>query len=1003
MSEPTAEQLAAEATPVPAAVHERARPSEAVTPQASSPEVTAPTGRPTPEAPKPKSEVQQYHVIESGKTDVDVDLDKETKGEIVRRLLKRKQNVEELKLDEKRQTKLDRLLLNLAPETIARLEKGELTKDDLALSWYVLHDDLIQKSAAASQLIKDSAGQPGRFERLRDIPIIGLLSREPTGPQTQLESTTQRLTSEYTREIRFAEWDSQRIENELVELNQLRLAIEQSFFERGFRDPLYDQVSTSIYPLELGLKAGNRFHDKIVHNLSGPEGVLAQRYNGRTYLELWESDRVAAVGALHEANQRALTEFAREKTKLFLQKEKPEVDLTVIEAHAKKLEERPKPEDIGPFQEEKTKAETELIEVGTQLNQLKSRLESVTQGLPEFDRKYLEAQASYDAEMASVDTEIAEAEQFLRDIMADQARTPPGLTPQQESQFKQNITPIISGARTSLESARSYKRQLSSERSKAKAAFDQQTQLRTSLQAEITNSQNALTTKEQNKRTAENSLKAKQEEIEKGGSPEKREQASALRKWTELVQDNKFEKIIDSRYSQKHGDEYTRERLANIAEKPDGQIDGAERIREHIFRVINPADYNPALARKMLSDESIAKAILWTYQFDTRRPIEAAGGNSFDNLLRELELRKNSLTVWPKAEDVPDVERERIGEEREALERDIRNRERQLVQLTLPQLRRSNFEVGDLLRFMVHEGLKSAEKGNPYLEISDYYRQTRPELQLEAESIYRTDVGHTEIEGRTVTWDGEVPNLELSRTFGTPLPIHVRVRQELSGREVQYSYQAETNEKFLQSLQDTAPAALNPEIRRVFYDVDGNLRTELRGRDRREIARMIRERRFTFNIPQWITLGERRYDSVVAPATEQALDDLSTVSPELPRMLTSSVADNILQKSPQERLGLLRGLAVEIPVNDVPFTGGAAGETRNYRIDFDNNGNFWIIDTTTHERSEPNAFYDRRLETYRQRLGVQTLSPEERNNLRNEFLQIQGALGREVLRAQLRR
>lgn len=157
----------------------------------------------------------------------------------------------------------------------------------------------------------------------------------------------------------------------------------------------------------------------------------------------------------------------------------------------------------------------------------------------------------------------------------------------------------------------------------------------------------------------------------------KQEQADALDQWVAVGQPENYEKIIALPFKQRYGDKFTGDQLSNTKVQVDGEIVGAELIREYIFGVIDHKSWintkKRELARKMLSDKAIAQAIIYTFQIDTSILDVSADGKT---------LLKNVLPYLNNA---------------------------------------TRFQEGDTLRFMIQEGLRSAEDGNPYLQVPSYY------------------------------------------------------------------------------------------------------------------------------------------------------------------------------------------------------------------------------------------------------------------------------------------
>lgn len=1015
---PTAAQLrAATAEPVrpePIDLTQRREAKQAAA-QPAGAELAQEKGTPAPRKAegKPPETLKQYQFIESGSIDIPVKPDQQTLHSIAERILKRQQTARELEGKEKALTVIDRWLINLDGEALNRLEAGNPNREDLVFSWYLVHDELLQKSLAVSQYVREHPEQQGTFGRvIRAIPLIGRLARAP-GIETQLERSAPRLSSQYTKEIGFDTWDERRVLSSLTNLNQLRLNIERSLFGQGFQDPLFDQVSTSVFPSAFVDKTGNRLHDEVIDQLHGEEGILKQQYGGRTFLELWQEDPAVAMQALFEANQRALTQFAEESAETLLMKERPTADTNAIEAHAKKLEEKPKAEDITKLQEAVTKATTEFEDAERKYKSLKTPVDQAKaaekQSRQEFDR----ASKKLEELSASLTKDIARREKNLEALYNSTIREPDAsLTPEQRASFQQSFaaaTQNIARLEEALTAQQSKMEQLITQ--KAEAELDSKNKETETKEVEAKANSEGLEqagedfkSKKSAKETAETNLKTAQDGIVKEVSPENTEKAKALRTWIETGAG--FEQIMEVRYSQRHGDEFTRERLASIQNRPDGQIDGTERIREHIFRTINPQAYDPVLARKMVSDEVIAKAIIWIYKLDTNS-IYSTQGDSLAQVLESLENVTYAEQSFTRQTTVNDELRFRSLNLLRARRNELAQ---ELARTTLPYLRGSQFKVADVLRFIAQDGLKTAQNGNPYLEISNYYINTQPELQVEAESIYRAGVGHTAIHDHELIWDGEVVNA-VDSYLPTANPMHYRVRQHFDRGAVNYSIDVQTNLRFLQALPPAATVDLPPQIRERFYDGAGNLRTELRGLEGVALERLVRRGGVGpfLNIPEWITLRDNMHVTDLQAnetagerkATDAVLTHLRRdISEEMPRLVAASAADFVLQQSNQERVGLLRGFAVVV-VPNVALSENL-NITRDYLVDLDNEGNLFITieSDPRRPRQELNQFYRRRLEEYRRTRGVQMLSVQERTLLRNEFLAIQEAVGREVIRAQ---
>ena len=971
-----AEQAAAQAEPMPLAEH----PDQ--TPKGLGQRVKSLAGkvpdllRRTPTTKEPTVKMpKQNEFLEGGKSEP-INLDSKAQKEIAKRISERIQVLKSQQSKERPLTDLDRILLRSGPETISRLETGNCNSQDASIAFYVLHDEIIQKSLSTAHLIKDNkilAVYKNRFG-----PFCRYLAESPH-MQTQLEASWQKLNTEYIREIGFDTWGPERIENDLTTLNQLRHNLELSLTGLSIEDPLFDQISTSIYPFDLDRKTGNRLHDAIADELMGAEGVLTHRFGGKTYFELSQEDPIAATQALYEANQRALTHFAGEAGKDFLKAEAPKPDIQLIERQAVKLETKPTPDDLAKLQEAATKASTEFTTAQESLNSLRSPLETAQKTLAERQSAINRTTANFTRISERLDPEIERLKERV-ELLYNSIQAPdPSLTPEQKADLQGAVATTsqnIGRIEANLQSYQDQLTKLFQAQIDAELAHAEQNKAVTDLQNEqkekaLDEAQEDFNRKKEAKEQAEAKLKKQQETLMEI-SPETKEQAKALRRWNEVA--GGYEQIINARFDQKYAEEYTRERLADVKERPDGQIEGAERIREHIFYLINKGEYDPELARKMLSDETIARAIIWVYKIDPETI--SANGNSLNQLLSDLNETKDMIKEAPGDKDL-------LNEKAD--------QEKEIMKLALPHLRSSQFKTGDLLRFMAHEGLKSAEHGNPYLQLSEYYQTPAPELRLEAESIYRQEVGNIDIDIKTntVSWIGPVTSSTIPGLINNNLPRTYRIDQQINPGNDTYSIEVLTDQRLLQSLPDRRLSSLPPEIQEAFYDEDGNLRA-----DRKPFG-------------SWTMIDQ---DSL--QTTDHVLPRLEErVSPELSRLIPAAAADYMLQKTPQERLEILKRFSanigasflstIEVPLIEDIYEG--VPKRHNYTIDFDNSGNFLITDASTGSRQELKAFYQRRLEKFTNKLTLQAINAKQRETLRDDFLQVQSALGQEILRALQRR
>lgn len=917
-------------------------------PKDSSPKTPADT----PETkPAPKSSAARFReVAESAKT---VEIEETLRIEIADRLEARLLIIQTLKKGERPLTTMDKMILEFGDPVAERLRNNSLTDNQIAIVYYALYDEALQKQMSAG-LLATADVQEGQVQKKG---LIGFRKkvRGPAELVTSAVPTKRRQSSEYTRHLGFDQWSK---EDQIEDISALTRQL-RSFEARalGLNPTDIDEILSEPAPNGSMKKSPNLLRNEVLNQLEGPNGILAVRHNGKTLFELWNEDRITALSAIHEANEMALTAFADQKAMEFLTNNKPAADTVLIEKHATALEAEPTQEDLAKTQAEATRTTAEFAEAQTRLNELNAPVEAAERDVESKQLAFDRASHYFDAESPALETIIKETQKNIDFIRNNINKDMSGLTNAQKADANKTLASLSEQIKQYQDYLKEIQKEL---QNLSRAKTDAELELQKSQQElkraktepdgkEHEQAKADLDAKKTAKEQAEKELKEKPKNPTGEASPENKEKAKALREWITVI--NGYENIVEERFSQTHESEYTRERLADTTTSANGQIMGAEKIREHIFQTVlkDKAQYDPALARKMLSDETIARAIAWVYKLD----------------LSQITT-KNA-----EGESVIDIAK------------------------ALPYLRSSQFKAGDLIRFVVQEGVKSAEHGEPYLALGKFFENPEPELKLEAESIYQEGVGVTEInaENNTVKWTGQVKGSLLPDLFNNNLPITYRVTQSLKPDRDIFTIEAMTDQRFLQSLPDTIDLQSTklPVSIQTFYDENGNLQADK-------------------NPPgSWIKIDpEVEFDDPDGGMTNLE----QNLSPDAPKFIYASLADYMLQKSPKERLEILRGLNADMPFPsfrstfDVALINneylGVPREYDKYTIDFDNNGNFFIRDGSNPPQ-ELKAFYQRALENFKNTLKVQELNPIQRKNLQTFLLTIQQALGQEILRALQRR
>jgi hypothetical protein len=916
------------------------------------------------------------------------------------------------KLAEDERVKLsvvDRLLAEKGRSFVDKIDgNSELTRDELALAWVVMHDELIQKASVAKLSVEH---QPAKFQRLKDAPVVGrIFSRYATEDTTRVVASDKpRFTSDYLREHGFSDWPADRVEKDLVELNNLRVDLEKRL---GFAGSNAEGWSVP----DFDRKNGQAMHD---HTVKAVSEILAREHSGRSLVELQHEDPVAAARVRHQGMQEGLMILSPELAKSILKAENPEVDTALIEAQIARLGK------VGKEPDEET-----LAEATDDLRLAEKDLESAQSDLDTYPQKIKDAESDRDTKKEKkdiADTLYTDSLPFLQDDITrinneiDTLNTSisAGTAPNAEREAERQKG--IAGRIKELERAKKEKndeiKRLLLDRTSAAAAYSTAENKVTKL-GTLDEARQKVREKREAKKKAEEAL----EKLNNPDAVDNEDQVEALRRWGATGKPDAYGEVIDRRFSQKRESEFGRDKLANVT-IINGEIAGADLIRKHIFAVTAEGKAwfakpeNQELARKMLSDEAIARGIMETFRIDTAGgEINIAGATyTYEGLLAQIEPRRiraenahNQLQA-EKAKSAPDpAELARLETSVKRTTVDLKKYEQPLLTSLLPRLENATqFQVGDTLRFLINEGVKSAANGEPFLKVPDYYLRPSTELDLRTKSILEEDMGNVDLEIRDtmrprVTWEGPVRTVN-GRIFGSPLNIsdtefNFRVTEEFNRGQVASRVQVEVNEEFLKHLPLHENAAMPEEIRRYFYTAAGEVRTDIRSMtDKLNNGRELKD----FGLPAWISVsdpvlnaGRGQSDRFEEASSGAMLNALGSIySSEIPQKLSIETANKVLELRPEERLKVIKGFEnMEITFNMI-----GVGPT-DVRVRFDNEGNFWIAKPDGSDENQLEEYYSRREAQYRG--DRQTLTADERQELHAELATIQQYIGMGILENQ---
>lgn len=916
---------------------------------------------------KPKGGPQRHEIALDGKTEA-IGILPESKKAIAERLRVRLGIAMDLSEDQKRLGTFDRLLLQKGEQVIEKFAGLEsMDREDLAVAWAVIHDELIQKSSATDRMVKQeqAEGKPAKFQRLSNIPFLRRFARdeEPGGPVIDtrvIHSEAPHLTSDYMDKLHFVEWSPDEIEQDLKSLNNLRVAVEKQL---GFET---SEDDWAIPDFQKGSRS--RLNNAVVDRM---DLILQREHEGKSYVELHQEDPVKATMARHKAIQEGLMHFSPEFAKSVLTAEKPEVDIARINKQLAEIDKPADPEDIALKTTENTEAQIKRDSAKKEYEGMRDSEDKAELDVVSAEDAVEDARANFKA----VDGTLVKEIEALRGDLAALPPPPSGLDAEAMSAFT---------AGNRAERDRIYKEIDKKETERKRMLLEIATAERAKIKAErkrgvLKDGEDVKGSIKWAKKAyddAEKDFKDKEKALKELTEPgdEKADRKRALEMWRAIMERDSggvlnYEKIIALGFAQK-GDEarFTRDQLASVLETDEDQLAGAELIREHIFGVIDDEwDINPKnqeLAREILPDDEIAVAIIRTFNLD----VKALG----------LPADADPQTVLKKL---------------------------------LPYLKNANqFQVGDMMRFIVAQGLRGAEKGRHILRIEDRFLDTKAENRLDAFGILRENMGNVEI-GRTektlhpqVRWEGSVSKIN-GAIFGAVLPItetefNFRVTEEFDGGQVAAGVEVNVNEEFLKYLPTTSNPNMPLEIRQNFYDATGAVRIEVREMRRKGL--FGKEELKGLRIPEWVTVSDPVLNGGIgqdgkfhAATSADMLDALENIySSELPRKLATQTANEVLSMSPKERVEVIKG----VPEFIVTYPEAGTGVMHDVRIRLDNNGDFWIAEPDGSNEQELKAHFMRRENDFRG--ARQALSTDERQGLQREFGTIEQYIGMSILENQ---
>lgn len=671
------------------------------------------TARATSVTPAEQPKLTQADLIEGGTSKVEVKINPKTMAELLDRMKIKAKHAKSIQDRQGELSPTDTYLLRT--DVIQRLESGQLTREDYIIALLDINDELSQKASVAGKLVSETKGSI-----LRHIPIVGIIAARP---ETRFENVRSVPTdkSSYAKEVGYTSTEA-----ELTQLNDLRIQLNESLFGKGFRDPLFDEINTSIYPSRLLAESRHDVYREIGRQI---ENIIAERVKvgtlplGETPQNLWATNRREMALVVREANHRALEQMTLDKATAIL-KSPPEISRQAITDRANALKQAPTREELAALEDAKTKAEAEQAEAQQKYDVLKQEYDDLTRKSKNKDRTSRQV-ANF---RTSHGDRTAGQIRTLEDSIANSDAIIAGLTDPVTKQAEQGrrdrsqteLNNLVGQLNRLLDEEASADIEFGAPEQARLTAIGTHTQGATPPTNEFVAIETELATKKTTAKNAGETHAARVKELDAGPSAESKQKSSDLEEWGKTV--DGYPTIMDTQRKQKAGDPYVLDRLRDSSLRADGQIEGAERIRESIFLVANPSGYSPEQARRLASNDAISKGIIHIYDL----PIDITMGPS-GNTLRQIGLdietyqqRLDTLLAMDPALRMPNYDT------LVAIARtNINNNQNELTQTTISNISPTDrVKALRLLDFLVKEGAKSAQKGNPYLEIDRHYYNT---------------------------------------------------------------------------------------------------------------------------------------------------------------------------------------------------------------------------------------------------------------------------------------
>ncbi len=733
--------------PTPAAAAPGASPEPATAP-ARGP--TRPAEQPLPR-PEPKPAVRA-NLARGEDPEARITLSEEQRKVINTILTARVNDAQERRSKLQKPDPFDEVILR--PEVISRIKSGEFNAEDLVTAWLGVDAELRLKMLAVAAIV---ANDPAKFDQIRNTPLVGRLVSDPAALTADELDALKALYDnqdfrELIKDVGYGEmdgkWDGSRVFKDLSSTHGTRTRLEEALLIGGKEVPKRrfslrrhsEPIIESIYDPFIQRTPVRDFLDQ-----SGPyvyrelakqtEAEIKHRIDtddpaifpaGSTYESILRRYPLKALEISQEAAGKALSLRAGVAAREIAEGKRYDPSASVIRDKAAKLKAPADPEEIAPLKATKEAVDLELTQAKEALGQLRGALPQAEEVVETAEEAKNIADSEYKGKGESYGGEHGEIQRLKslvtnlyikRDAIPDSPIPKGGVDPRASTDsLIGKYEDLIAGYERELDTARTAQIRTAQALITVQRRLDE---LRgtavTGTDGTVTYTGGRLKAANDAVEAAKTKVKNAQDELDKKVAPDRAKRADALDEWAVIAEGRgRLDEVLTS---PKFGDEYPIEKLTDTTIRLDGQVEGAERFRALIGQTINKAGFNPDQYRLMMNDEAFALGMVESFRLNgaqiTLPAVLGGGTKTFRGVIELLRITREELRK-ENMKKAPDVALIKRGEN------EIEVQERNLILHAIDHPRLKNAtqtEIDDFVNFMVDQGLRSAELGEPYLSM----------------------------------------------------------------------------------------------------------------------------------------------------------------------------------------------------------------------------------------------------------------------------------------------